>query len=83
MKHFVILLMIAALATGCRKSNCVQCAKQVASTTQTTTVTTDYNTVYMQFCGKQADTALSSDPITAANFAAEYNLTQFTCAYKY
>lgn len=82
MKYLLILLMILALATGCKKSNCVQCAKQVASTTQTTTVTTTYDVQYLQFCGRQADTALSSDPGVSAAFVSEYNLTPYTCFIK-
>lgn len=82
MKQMLILMMVVALAAGCKKSNCVRCARQVASTTQTTTVTTDYEIQYLDFCGRQADTALSTNTNVSAAFVAEYNLTPYTCYIK-
>jgi hypothetical protein len=84
MKYILPVLLIILLASGCSKTpSCVQCAKEVASTTQASTVTTDYQIVYIQLCGRQADTALNYYADIYPAFAKEYGIIPYTCAYKY
>jgi hypothetical protein len=81
MKYFFAIALIVALATGCSKNDCIQCARQVKATTQTSTVYTDYIIVYAEFCGKQADTAMAQDVTTYSYFVTEHNLVANTCFY--
>ena len=69
------------MAIGCTKNDCVQCSRQVKASSQSGTVVTDYNIVPVQFCGKQADTAMTQDPSTYQYFIAEHNLQIYTCFY--
>lgn len=81
MKYFFVIALITALGTGCTKSNCVQCARQVKAATQTSTVYTDYIIVYKEFCGKQADSAMSQNATTYSYFLTGHNLVANTCFY--
>jgi len=83
MKYLPVIALIMILAAGCKKPNCIQCARQVKASTQTSTITTDYNIVYVQYCGLQADSALAVDSTTYAAFLAEQNFVPYSCEYKY
>jgi histone acetyltransferase (RNA polymerase elongator complex component) len=77
--------MMAALvilsATSCKKSTCVQCTKQVAIAQQTSTAYIEYSPVYIQFCGRHADTAMTNSASLYNAFIAEYGITPNTCFY--
>ncbi len=79
MKYILLPALALLLMSSCKKNSCVQCAKQVLAATQTTTVAADYNIVYVEFCGKQADTAMSSDPNINNAFVAEQNIVAYSC----
>lgn len=81
MKYFLPIVISAMLMTGCKKNSCVQCSIQVAVKPQTTTVTTNYEVNYVEFCGLQADTAMSITQDYYPYFAAEHGITMYTCFY--
>ena len=81
MKYFFVLALSLLLATGCKKNSCVQCSRQVAVKNQTTNVTTNYEVDYVEFCGTQADTAMSISQDYYLIFTTEHSLTPYTCFY--
>ncbi len=83
MKYPFIVAFIILLTAGCKKPNCIQCEKQVKASAQTTTVTTAYNIVPLQFCGAQADSALAVDSATYTAFQNEQGFVPYSCFYKY
>ena len=80
MKYFFSIALIVILA-GCSKNDCVQCSQQVKASSQPTPVYTDYKVVYVEFCGRQADTAMAMDVTTYPYFVTEHNLVAYTCSY--
>jgi hypothetical protein len=81
MKYLIPLLFTFMLSSGCKKDSCVQCARQVAAAQQSSSVNIDYNIVYIEFCGRQADTAMTSNPNLSSAFVATYRLVPFSCFY--
>lgn len=67
--------------SGCKKNSCVQCSRQVAVKAQPTNITTNYEVDYVEYCGKQADSALSLTQDYYLNFTTEHGVTPYTCFY--
>lgn len=76
-----LLILGIALMTGCTKNTCIQCTREVPVSYENTPQATVDSLVYVQYCGRQADTALSSNVNMSAGFVQEHNLVPYTCFY--
>ena len=81
MKYLLPLIAIIAFATACKKNNCVQCSRQVPLAAQNTSIYNTDSIVYVEFCGRQADTAINGDAGSYTLFISEHNVVPYTCFY--
>jgi hypothetical protein len=59
MKHLLLAALALLLMAGCKKNSCVQCSRLVRLAQQTNALYTEDTISYPEFCGQQADSAMS------------------------
>lgn len=77
----VLLILGIALMTGCTKNTCIQCTREVPVRYLNTPQATVDSLVYMQYCGRQADSALSSNNDVSDLFVTTHNIVPYSCFY--
>ena len=82
MKQMLLIALVLILATtGCKKGNCVQCARQVPIPGASTPLYTVDSIVQVQYCGLYADSAMSPSAVIYPAFVAEHALQAYSCFY--
>ena len=81
MKYMVIIILGIALMTGCKKNTCIQCTREIPVTYENTPQATVDSLVSTQYCGRQADSALSSSDVISSSFVVAHGIVPYSCFY--